>query len=217
MKAIVNRDLNLHAYRRKTGQLLNQRLKTLRLKRSRALLKRYANNGHRKILFSDEKIFIVEKNFNKQNGKIYAKSSKDASGIASRIQWGHHPSSMMVWVGASYSGLTEVHFCEKGVKTGAEVYQTTILDLVVKPLSQNLFKNQPWVFQQDSAPAHKAKTTQNWFQVNNIDFIPSEDWPSSSPDLNPLKYSLWQIIEPKTCAKRYKNLDALKKAIVSAV
>lgn len=86
MKAIVNRDLNLHAYRRKTGQLLNQRLKTLRLKRSRALLKRYANNGHRKILFSDEKIFIVEKNFNKQNGKIYAKSSKDASGIASRIQ-----------------------------------------------------------------------------------------------------------------------------------
>jgi hypothetical protein len=34
---------------------------------------------------------------------------------------------------------------------------------VVKPLNTTLFNGQKWVFQQDSAPAHKAKMTQEWY------------------------------------------------------
>lgn len=217
IKTIINRDLKLRAYRRKKGHLLNNRLKNLRRLRSRVLLERYGENEHRNILFSDEKIFTIEETFNKQNDKVYARSSEQASQIAPRVIRGHHPSSVMVWLGASYRGMTEVHFCEKGVKTGALVYQNTVLDKVVKPLTHTLFKNQPWVFQQDSAPAHKAKSTQKWFRDNNIDFIACEDWPSSSPDLNPLDYSIWRIIEEKACAKPHKNLDSLKRSISKVV
>ncbi|RVE53890.1 hypothetical protein evm_001552 [Chilo suppressalis] len=32
-----------------------------------------------------------------------------------------------------------------------------------------------WVFQQDSAPAHRAKSTQNWLAAREIDFIRPED------------------------------------------
>lgn len=217
LKKIINDDLGLHAYRRRKGHLLNARLKAMRLARSRALLKQYAQNGHRKILFTDEKIFTVEENFNRQNDRVYAKNSKEASMIAPRVQRGHHPSSVMIWLGVSYSGLSKVHFCEKGVKTGARVYQDTVLEPVVKPLSHTLFQNQPWVFQQDSAPAHKAKSTQAWFRANKIDFIAQEEWPSSSPDLNPLDYAIWQLIEEKACAKPHMNLDSLKRAILKAV
>lgn len=217
LKKIINDDLGLHAYRRRKGHMLNARLKAIRLARSRVLLKRYAQNGHKKILFSDEKIFTVEESFNCQNDKVYARNSLEANIIAPRILRGHHPSSVMVWLGVSYSGLTKVHFCEKGVKTGAKVYQDTILEPVVKPLSHTLFQNQGWVFQQDSAPAHKAKTTQTWFRTNKIDFISHEEWPSSSPDLNPLDYAIWQVIEEKACAKFHKNLDSLKHAIVKTV
>ncbi|RVE51208.1 hypothetical protein evm_004173 [Chilo suppressalis] len=48
-----------------------------------------------------------------------------------------------------------------------------------------------WVFQQDSLPAHRAKSTQDWLAAREIDFIRHEDWPSSSPDLSPLDYKIW--------------------------
>lgn len=217
LKKVINQDLGLHAYRRRKGHLLNGRLKTMRLNRSRVLLKRYAQNGHRNILFTDEKIFTIEECCNRQNDRVYAKNSQEASVAVPRVQRGHHPSYVMIWLGVSYSGLTQVHFCEKGVKTGAKVYQETVLEPIVKPLSHSLFQNQPWVFQQDSAPAHKAKTTQAWFRSNKIDFIAHEDWPSSSPDLNPLDYAIWQVIEEKACAKPHTNLDSLKRAIVKTV
>lgn len=217
VKKVLNEDLGLRAYRKKSGHLLNERLKAMRVKRSKVLLKRYAKNKHRDILFTDEKIFNIEEKYNKQNDRVYAASSVEAGKAIPRVQHGHHPSSVMIWLGVSYSGPTEVHFCEKGVKTSAKVYQDTVLDTLVKDLSQTLFHGQPWVFQQDSAPAHKAKTTQAWFERNNIDLLKHEDWPSSSPDLNPLDYKIWQILEEEVCAKPHKNLESLKASLRKAV
>lgn len=217
LKRVINQDLGLHAYKKKTGHLLNARLKKIRKERSQMLVRRYANNEHRSILFSDEKIFTIEEHFNKQNDRVYAHSSAEASEKISRVQRGHHPSSVMVWLGVSYLGPTEVHFCQKGVKTGAKVYQDDVLEKVVKPLKSTMFRNQAWVFQQDSAPAHKAKSTQEWFERQQIDFIRHADWPSSSPDLNPLDYKIWSYLEEKVCAKPQTNLETLKSSIVKAV
>ena len=35
------------------------------------------------------------------------------------------------------------------------------------------------------------KATQSWLRAENIEFISKEEWPPSSPDLNPLYYSVW--------------------------
>jgi len=64
-----------------------------------------------------------------------------------------------------------------------------------------VFGGQEWVFQQDSAPAHKAKTTQKWLQRSVLAFVTAEDWPSGSPDLNPLDYKLWAVLEDMVCRK----------------
>ena len=90
---------------------------------------------------------------------MYAHGSKEAAQVVGKVQRGHHPASVIVWWGLSYHGVTKLNFCEKGVKTSAKVYQETVLDRVVKPFSNTLFKNVPWTFQQDSAPGHKAQTT----------------------------------------------------------
>ncbi|RVE52632.1 hypothetical protein evm_002751 [Chilo suppressalis] len=108
VKRVLNEDLGLRAYRRKTGHRLNARLMDLRLKRCRAFLKRYAGRKYRVILFSDEKIFTVKKSYNKQNDKVSAHSSEEASNRIPRVQRGHFPSSLMVWLGVSYWGLTEI-------------------------------------------------------------------------------------------------------------
>ena len=80
------------------------------------------------------------------------------------------------------------------MKIGAPLYQENMLQGVVKPLNMTLFNGQEWVFQQDSAPADKAKMTQDWLRRNLLAFISGEDWPSGSPELNPLDYKLWAVL-----------------------
>jgi len=49
------------------------------------------------------------------------------------------------------------------------------------------------------------------------DFIAASDWPSASPDLNPLDYALWSRLEAMACTKRHPNLESLKRALIKAV
>nr|AEO90418.1 putative MhmaT1 transposase [Misgolas hubbardi] len=216
MSRVLRSNLGLRAYRRRTGHFLTPQLMQQRVLKARRLLKRFAHNHHRQILFSDEKIFTIEESFNSQNDRVYASTSQEAQDIAPRIMRGHYPASVMVWWGVSYEGATELHFCEKGVKTSAKVYQDTVLEPVVENVNHTLFQHQQWSFQQDSAPAHKARSTQEWLRSNVPDFITPSDWPSSSPDLNPLDYKLWAILESKVCRKRHPNIDSLKRSLVRA-
>jgi hypothetical protein len=65
------------------------------------------------------------------------------------------------------------------------VYQEDVLQGVVKHLNMAFFSGQEWVLQQDSVPAQKAKTSQEWLQRNLLAFISTENWLSGSADLKP--------------------------------
>ena len=39
-----------------------------------------------------------------------------------------------------------------------------------------MMKGKRWVFQQDGAPAHTAKSTQEWLSVNVPEFLSREEW-----------------------------------------
>ena len=77
---------------------------------------------------------------------------------------------------------------------------------LVQPLNQTKFHNRSWVFQQDSAPAHKAKTTQNSglkIMYPNLLVVIRM---SVSPDLNLLDYKLWSVLEGMVCTRQRHNL-----------
>jgi len=42
---------------------------------------------------------------------------------------------------------------------------------------------------------HRAKAIQNFLRDNTPDFISSQKWTPHSPDLNPLYYSVWDILQ----------------------
>ncbi len=217
MSRILRADLGIRAYKRYTRHLLTDKLKQIRLERSRTMLKKYGRRGYRDMLFTDEKIFTIEEAFNKQNDRVYARSSVEAREKVPAVQRGHHPAHVMVWLGVHWQkGFTKVHFCDKGVKTDGKVYRKMLEDVVL-PLNEKMFGGARWIFQQDSAPAHKAKLTQSWLRDNVPAFIAAEDWPSGSPDLNVLDYDLWDRIEKIACHKRHYTIESLKKSIVSAV
>ena len=67
-----------------------------------------------------------------------------------------------------------------------------------------------FVFVQDSAPSHRAKATQNFLQDNTPDFINSQEWTPHSPDLNPLDYSVWDILQELVDKGRHEPFANLK-------
>ena len=73
------------------------------------------------------------------------------------------------------------------------MYQEEVLQGVVKHLIMTFFSGQEWVFQHDSVPGQKAKTTQEWLRRNLVVFISAEGWPSVSAGLNTLDNKLWAL------------------------
>jgi hypothetical protein len=96
------------------------------------------------------------------------------------------------------------------------VYQEEVLQGVVKHLNMTFIRGQEWVFQQDSVPAQKAKTIQEWLRRNLLAFISTEDWPSESADLKTLDNKLWTVLEYMLCRKRHNSLESLRRFLVKA-
>ena len=180
------------------------------------MLRQSAAGRHRSILFTDEKIFTVERCHNHQNDRILLQKGSSTSPDASTITRNHFPSHVMVWAGVTANGKTPLVFVDKGVKINAQFYQQQILRDVLEPWARKHFGNQRWTLQQDWAPAHSAKTTMAVCEELFPNVWDKDVWPSNSPDLNPMDYSIWSILEKKACSTRHNTVDSLKRALKKA-
>ena len=71
-----------------------------------------------------------------------------------------------------------------------------------------------FTFQQDEAPAHRASETVQLLKQMTPHFIPPTLWPSSSPDLNPVDYAEWEIMQEQVYKKKIKDVGELRQRIV---
>ena len=90
------------------------------------------------------------------------------------------------------------------------IYRETILNDALLPWARKQFDRSHWTFQQDSAPSHKARESQRFLQEKVPSLISSLQWPPYSPDLNPMDFSIWSIIEAKVSTKKYQTVNALE-------
>ena len=142
--------------------LLTEKMQRNRRKKAKNLKCRFGRGAHRTILFSDEKLFTIQEVVNKQNVRVLAHDISAANAAGRFATRSAHPASVMVWAGITADGKTPLIFVDQGVKINKENYREEILENVVEPWAQEHFGNRSWTFQQDSAPAHKAKSTQDW-------------------------------------------------------
>ena len=96
---------------------------------------------------------------------------------------------VMVWTGVTESEKSPLFFVDQGMILNQQNYREYPCWCIVV-LSTSAFKNRLWSFQQDSAPSHEAKKTQEWLSENVPHFITKEEWAPSSPDLNPLDFGI---------------------------
>lgn len=213
LRLLVTNDLKLSSYKRQKVHYLNKSIRKKRVIRCRALKRRHAPLHGENVLFSNEKIFTIEQATNVQNDRILATSSSAIPEHLKFVERNYHPLSVMVWAGISKNAHTKLIFIPEGVRITAKVYRKLVLEPVLKKCSSKLFKNEPWTFQQDGAPAHTANATQKWLRHEIPDFVSKLEWPPSSPDLNPMDFCVWGILEKDACAKSYTSLRSLKAAL----
>ena len=128
----------------------------------------------------------------------------------------------MLWGCFSATGTGRLHRIE-GRMNGA-MYRETVGDNLL-PSVRALKMGREWVFQHDNDPKRTAKATKEWLKKKHIKVL---EWPSQSPDLNPIKNlkrrvakrqprnlkdlericeEEWTKIPPKICANLLKNYN----------
>jgi hypothetical protein len=70
-----------------------------------------------------------------------------------------------------------------------------------------------YVFKQDGVPAHTASSTQKFLESNMAAQWSKMVWPSYLPDLNPLDYGIWVVLQAKVNAFSHKNKSTLTHSI----
>jgi len=120
--------------------------------------------------------------------------------------------SIMVSVAVSILGTTELMFIESGVKINGAYYRDVLLGQHLLPAIRSVAGD--FFFQQDNAPAHRAGATVEFLSHNTPDFISPLLWPPNSPDLNPVDYEVWGVLEQRVYRSRIRDVDHLKQRLI---
>ncbi len=116
------------------------------------------------------------------------------------------PQSVMIWAAMSSAGVGPLCFLKSTVN--AAIYQE-ILEHFMLPSADKLYGDVDFIFQQDLAPTHTAKSTKSCLNDHGVGVL---DWPANSPDLNPIE-NLWGIVKRKMRDTRPNNADELKATV----
>ena len=84
-----------------------------------------------------------------------------------------------------------------------------VLERKMLTSANDLFGNDEFMFQDDSAPCHRAAKTKNWINSKNIQTL---EWPGNSPDMNPIEH-LWAIVKQRI----YKYRPTTKSSLIAAI
>ena len=178
----------------------------------------------RRVLFSDESSFELFHTPNRQNDRVWTNSSANVR-PTEKVKF---PGKIMVWGVMSYRALSHLHIIPKGQTVTSEYYVEVILKQSLAStmlrtgdsgtiLERELLpERSKAIFQQDGAPPHTSKRSQEWLKSNMPGFWTKDIWPPNSPDLNPIE-NLWAILKSKLDSmERATNINMLEKQLLLA-
>ena len=158
----------------------------------------------KRIVACDEK-WIYYRNPDKRNQWLH--SGQPANAVA-RI--GRFEDKVMLSVWWNYEGVLHFELVPDGHAVDADLY-TQQLDRVYAVLRDRypaLINRKHVLLQQDNAPAHRAKLTQQKIQeLEGIELLPH---PAYSPDLAPSDYYLFRAIAHFLRGRRFKDREEVE-------
>jgi hypothetical protein len=165
------------------------------------------------MLFSDEAVFYVEGEVNKQNHRYWS----DANPSWVDPCKGAGGGKVMVWCGIWDTRIVGPVFID-GTLNG-ERYLSMLRDDVL-PTLLNPQGDFPTFFQQDGAPPHYATEVRQFldeqFPGHWIGRRGPVEWPPRSPDLTPLDFYLWGHLKSIVYEVKINNVAHLCRRIEEA-
>ena len=192
MQRLLKDDLHVYPYKFTKRQL--NATKKKRLDRAKVLIKRLVVGTRPQVLWIDEKLFTVQAIHNHQNDRIWI-PNKDMVPVERCSSFRRQkPSSVMVWAGVTSTGLkTPLIFIDKGMK----INQTLLSDVGRKSHSlgsRNSGRGRNYASTRWGNLPH-SQSSPAWCKTNFKGFLGEGSWPPSSPDLNPMDFGIWSILE----------------------
>lgn len=199
-----------------TRNLITENQKVKRVIRSTDLSNWMENNPEKIVLWTDESQIEFDSFKNKQTDRILMTSEtpkRDRIRMKSK-----NPEKVMIFglVGSDGSKMPLI-FMPKGVTLSSPTYRTFILDEVVSWIRERYEPGQT-ILMQNGAPPHTSNVTQQFLteQLGESGYWNKTQWPPSSPDLNPLDFSIWSILKQKACSESFPNRETLIRKLNEA-
>uniref|UniRef100_A0A8C5M825 Tc1-like transposase DDE domain-containing protein n=1 Tax=Leptobrachium leishanense TaxID=445787 RepID=A0A8C5M825_9ANUR len=111
----------------------------------------------------------------------------------------HGGGSIMLWGCFASAGTGKLQRVQGTINSLQ--YQEILDDNVMQSVT-NLRLGRRWTFQQDNDPKHTSKSTRAWLQIKGLNIL---EWPSQSPDLNPIE-NLWWDLKKAVAVRKPKNV-----------
>ena len=167
--------------------------------------RKYAAHDWSSTLFTDEKYFPMVAPLNRKNDVVWAEPG-DTNLVRRKKAAG-----VQVWAGISERAKTDLVFLE-GPKNSAS-YISQCLEPELKKI-KSAYGRRPFCLQQDGARKHTSAETVDWLRRKKMWFIPPEDWPANSPDLNPIE-NLWSWMEVEVWKLKPTSVEDMKRKLRS--
>ena len=157
----------------------------------------HTNDNWNRTIFTDETAFDLFRNkvrrWHKTGDRPIRKLPKSRQKV-------------MAWGGISRMGKTPL-FCFTNIMDGP--FYVKILQTQLLPAAQRMYPRS-WRLQQDNDPKHTSRVAKEFLAENSIHVI---DWPSNSPDLNPIE-NMWQIMKNNVEKRMPQNTDELMRFMI---
>ena len=230
-RRILQHRLKFKSVKKVQSKRMSEKTRQKRVERATALKKALeGSNGIdlKKIWWSDESFFRLNQDpTNRNNDRIWIpKHCRKADVPASEIvrEVAGPMKGVMVTLSVNYEkGAIAPQIITPGIKICADTYKQSLEDHIFPHIEAAYLATptgnsdaKSWIWMQDGASSHTATGVAAYLDkyLGKKRWI--RDWPPSSPDLNPLDFSLWSVLKSRVYESKADTLPQLKALAMQA-
>ena len=206
-------DIGIHYRKKKRAPRCTEKQMEEVPTRARRLYRTLLKNDF-ELIMDDEKYFTLTNESVSTNRGFY---TSDPGVTPSHVKFKRtqkYSAKVLVWIAVSDKGISEPFFAKQSQAINEITYLRQCVQARLIPFINKYHNNEKVLFWPDLASSHYANSVIEFFEEQNIDFVPREKNPQNCPQARPVE-TIWQILEEKVYSGGWeaKTIDQLKRRI----